>query len=111
MEKLNAQTDFRRLFNQLDSYIKSGQPVFSREDIQAVENHLKERTLNIIEKFSSLLREGQYKKAEKMLSWSPAGDGYGIENQYLDFSKAVNMKEGKDIGYILYLLDTINKIK
>jgi hypothetical protein len=52
---------------------------------------IKEQAIKIMEKFLEHFKKGEYQKALDMMAFSPAGDGWGSENYYL------NMRE---IGFI-----------
>lgn len=68
---------------------------------------LKEEALNILKKIFKLIKDNKFDEAEEMLKFSPAGDGYGCNNMYIDFSlldpdeRAFNCKEIVDIGSVI----------
>lgn len=47
---------------------------------------LKKGTLEILNKIINFIKEDKIKEAEGMLAFSPAGDGYGFDNYFIDFS-------------------------
>ena len=71
---------------------------------------LKEEALNILKKIVKLIEDNEFDKIEEMLKFSPAGDGYGCDNMYIDFSsldpdeRAFGIKEINDIGSVIDIL-------
>lgn len=45
-----------------------------------------EHCINILRKVIELLEKGEYSQIGNMLRYSPAGDGMGAENHFIDFS-------------------------
>ena len=73
---------------------------------------VKEGAIEILEKVTALLKEERFDEIEGMLADSPAGDGYGCDNSYIDFSSLdqseyqnPNDKLFSDIGTIICFLD------
>lgn len=72
---------------------------------------VKKGAIEILEKVTALLKEDRFKEIDGMLSFSPAGDGYGCDNAYIDFSSLdqsehlnPNDKIFSDISTIIYFL-------
>lgn len=77
---------------------------------------VKEGAIEILEKLTALLKEDRFDEIAGMLAFSPAGDGYGCDNNYIDFSSLdqseylnQNDKFLSDIGTIIYFLDKDGK--
>lgn len=64
---------------------------------------LKEHTIAKIKGFLQMIQNEQYETAESELAHSPAGDGYGSDNDYLDFSETGM----DDIGEVLATLKAL----
>lgn len=47
---------------------------------------LKEETLNHLEKIINLIKEDKFDDVNNLLALSISGDGYGCDNNYIDFS-------------------------
>lgn len=68
---------------------------------------LKEESLKILKKIVKLIEDNKFDEVEKMLHFSPAGDGYGCDNMYIDFSSLdpdeseFYRKEINDIGSVI----------
>ncbi len=77
---------------------------------------VKEGALTILKNVIKLLEEEKFEELSKMLSFSPAGDGYGCNNDYIDFSSLDKTnhsnkldKDFSDIGTIISFLYCGNK--
>nr|DAN49400.1 MAG TPA: hypothetical protein [Caudoviricetes sp.] len=77
---------------------------------------VKEGALAILKNVIKLFEEEKFEDLSKMLSFSPAGDGYGCNNDYIDFSSLDQTnrsnkldKDFSDIGTIIRFLDCKNK--
>ena len=72
---------------------------------EAVKNH----ALNILEIVSTLIKTEQYSKIHDLCQFSPAGDGMGDDNNYIDFGiKGIgNELETMDICQLCELLQKL----
>lgn len=89
MKKTILDDDCRKML--LDSLKELG---FENADAIVSEKYksaVKEQAIKIMERFLDHFKKGEYQKALDMIALSPAGDGWGSENYYL------NMRE---IGFI-----------
>lgn len=88
----------------------AGIPEKKADNIIATQKYeyVKKRSLEIIDNLRKCIASDRFDEAEGMLEHSPAGDGYGCNNDYLDFISVFNNDESKpemaDIGYIIYTL-------
>lgn len=64
---------------------------------------LKQYVVQKIKDFNQLINSEKYEEALNLLANSPAGDGYGCDNEYLDFSETGS----EDIGCILRKLKSL----
>lgn len=76
--------------------------------------YVKQASLKIIDKIREHIKSDELDEAEEMLENSPAGDGYGCNNDYLNFISVFNNDEDKlcqaDIGYIIYTMKILKDI-
>ena len=56
-----------------------------------------------IKTFNQLINDEKYQAAVGLLADSPSGDGYGSDNEYLDFSETGH----EDIGAVLRRLESL----
>ena len=54
---------------------------------------LKEHNINVLKNIISLIEEENFEKINKFVANSPAGDGYGEDNYYIDFSYEGSCKD------------------
>lgn len=66
---------------------------------------LKEFTIGKLKRIGELIANEEYDKVKNMLAFSPAGDGYGCDNYYINLSFKEN--ERMDIGDIIDLLENL----
>jgi len=69
---------------------------------------LKDYVLDIIEKVQTLIVEEKYDKVKELLVYSPAGDGYGSDNHFLNFDYSGH-QDGMDIDEVLDMLINLKK--
>lgn len=64
---------------------------------------LKKAVLKRLKDIVEDIEKGRYKKAEKYLTFSPAGDGMGSDNQFIGFDDIIELdhRDGTDLGRIL----------
>jgi len=74
---------------------------------------VKEGTIAILKKVISLIEQDKYEELRKMLRDSPSGDGYGMDNVYVDFSELDQTsyqsrwdKKVYDIGDVVNILSS-----
>ena len=74
-------------------------------DTLAAQQHtaLKNHVIQRIKAFNHLISDEKYEEALTLLSYSPAGDDHGCDNQYLDFSETGQ----EDIGDVLSKLSSL----
>ena len=65
---------------------------------KALDAHVK----NIIKQVIDIIVEERYDDIEELCSWSPAGDGYGCDNYYINFGL-----KGSDVPEHLTHLDIV----
>lgn len=77
---------------------------------------VKEGAIAILGKVIKLLRQERFEELKEMLAFSPAGDGYGCDNEYIDFSYLDQSnrsnrldKDFLDIGTIIDYLNRYEK--
>lgn len=61
-------------------------------------NAIKREVLHKLKTFAEHIEEDQLDEAEKMLSWSPAGDDMGYDNYFLSFGKRSEINDEYDLG-------------
>ena len=81
----------------------------------AEEQHvtLRDAVVKYIQEFANDIKREHYSKALSKLAFSPAGDCLGCENEYLDFSWAMEEPyggNGVDVGDVLNRLEELKKI-
>ena len=76
---------------------------------------VKEGAIEILEKVTALLKEDRFDEIAGMLASSPSGDGYGCDNDYIDFSSLDQTdcsnkfdKEFSDISTVISFLECKN---
>lgn len=47
---------------------------------------LKEHTVKILKDVIKCVENNEFEKIEKMTCYSPSGDGYGLDNSYINFA-------------------------
>lgn len=72
------------------------------------ETHLRLAAVNHLHEVADLIHIGNYAKAREYLDHSPAGDGYGRENDYIDFSSIHPKLE--DLGDVIERLEELHKM-
>lgn len=70
---------------------------------------LKKHVIDKLKSIADLVKQSRWKDIEKELQDSPAGDGYGRDNKYIDFSWAEGSK-GYDISEVIDHLQNLEKI-
>lgn len=73
---------------------------------------VKEGAIAILGKVIKLLREERFEELKEMLAFSPAGDGYGCDNEYIDFSsldQSNRSRLDKNFSDIGTIIDFLNK--
>lgn len=86
MEKNILNKNFRRDFIEL--LLDAG---FNDEEANKLvsskyKEKLKEEVVKRLKEVTSLIEKEEYDKVKECLAFSPSGDGYGFENNYIDFS-------------------------
>lgn len=80
----------------------------------AKEQHdaLRDACIDRLESIIKLLRSGEYDKVNGMLGFSPAGDGHGTDNHYIDFEDLLPDADqnGVDISTVLSKLKRLEGI-
>ena len=66
-------------------------------------NKLKKRVIERLKTITEMIENEEYDDVKNYLTVSPAGDGMGCENSYIDFSDIVILDEydGTDLGNII----------
>lgn len=72
-----------------------------RKQHEAVKNHV----IGILQEIINLVKEEKYEEIQDKLIYSPAGDGYGEDNHYINFSYRNGEKDIKEI------LEELKKLK
>lgn len=62
---------------------------------------LKKAAVERLEQVTHLIIEDKYDEVAKFINESPAGDGYGCDNHYIDFKDITSCE---DIGDVIYYL-------
>ena len=70
---------------------------------------LKKHALSVLDGVRSLIENEKYDEIEKLLFYSPAGDGYGSDNNCINFDYGVNGNEGMDIEEVVDRLQSLKK--
>lgn len=67
--------------------------------------YLKEHSVETLNKIIECIQNDDFESIEKMLVYSPAGDGYGEDNYYINFAYKDGMKMDINelIGTLKYL--------
>lgn len=71
---------------------------------------LKKHVVNILKKITDIVQnDGDLNKVTEMLAYSPAGDGYGLDNDYINFGFNSENEKLKymDIGEVCHLLHSL----
>ncbi len=77
------------------------------EDLAILQfNTLEKAALDILQRMSIAIQNRDYIAARSMVDESPAGDGYGCDNSYIDFSETTC----EDIGDVLERLEHLYKL-
>lgn len=71
---------------------------------QQQEDALREHVVEKLRHIANLIKGGHYDKVEQMLAFSSAGDDFGNENYYIDFSETGL----DDIGGVVNKLGDLN---
>lgn len=71
---------------------------------------LKEEVVKRLKEVTSLIEKEEYDKVKECLAFSPSGDGYGLENYYIDFSYLFPADDEHGNRYINDLNDVINEL-
>lgn len=75
---------------------------------------LKKHVVEVLKKITDIIQnDGDLNKVVEMLAYSPAGDGYGCDNDYINFgiqSENENLKY-MDIGDVCHLLHNLKDEK
>lgn len=69
---------------------------------------LKLTSIRILKQMQDYLKKEDWESAENMLGFSPAGDGMGDENHFIDFADA--LFDGADIGNVIERLKDLDTI-
>lgn len=69
-------------------------------------NKLKYKSIEILENVIDLIKNDDLTKISKYVAYSPAGDGYGCENNYIDFGHIIG-NEGLDIIDLVSILEDL----
>lgn len=69
--------------------------------------HLKDHVIGTLKKAVMLIEDENYSEIDNMLFHSPAGDGYGFDNDCIDF-RISGVSEPMDIGEVT---DWLKKLK
>ena len=109
MEKNILHKDFRRDFIEL--LLDAG---FNDEEANKLvsskyKEKLKIEVVKRLKEVTSLIEKEEYDKVKECLAFSPSGDGYGCNNNYIDFSYLFPADE-HGISYIEDLGDVINEL-
>ena len=79
-------------------------------DIDSLEvakfNAVKKSCLSILDNVASAIKDNNFDIVDKMLEYSPAGDGYGSDNHYISFSE---IDDNFDIHDVVELLQKLHK--
>lgn len=79
----------------------------SPEDLAELQyNELKNHTIGILEQVKKQLYDDDFEQVKNNLVYSPAGDGYGSDNYFIDFSYSPQ----KGTNYSLDLMDIIDQL-
>lgn len=72
----------------IETLIVAGIPLKEAESLcdKRYKEELKKGALEILNKMINFIKEDKIKEAEDMLKFSPAGDGYGCNNYFINFS-------------------------
>ena len=84
----------------------------SDREIQKIQfKELKKHTLSKLVDIVKLIEADKYKSVLKQLNFSPAGDGYGCDNNYITFNNIIDKgnHDGVDIGVVLEKLTKLKK--
>jgi len=71
-------------------------------------DELKREAVETLRNVAELLDNEKFKEIEKMIEYSPAGDGMGCDNQYITFNHI--HKSMDDIGDVLNKLVELKKL-
>ena len=52
-------------------------------------NKLKEKSIELLEYITDLIKNDSFTKISEYVAYSPAGDGYGCENNYINFGNII----------------------
>lgn len=69
---------------------------------------LKEGVLERLKEVVKIIERDEYEKIKKLITESPAGDGYGCDNYYINFGHIIG-KDDMDIEQITTLLATLKE--
>ena len=110
MEKNILHKDFRRDFIEL--LLDAG---FNDEEANKLvsskyKEKLKIEVVKRLKEVTSLIEKEEYDKVKECLAFSPAGDGYGCNNNYIDFSYLIPADDEYGNRYINDLGDVINEL-
>jgi hypothetical protein len=77
----------------------------SQKEIDKIKfNKLKELTVEKLFTIINLINDNKFDKVSKECSFSPAGDGYGLDNHFINFGETVSQEDPYDIVEICELL-------
>lgn len=68
---------------------------------------LRKESLRILKEVYSLIEEERYNQIENYVKYSPSGDGYGCENDYIDFGSIAGINKGVDISELSEWLSSL----
>ena len=110
MEKNILHKDFRRDFIEL--LLDAG---FNDEEANKLvsskyKEKLKTEVVKRLKEVTSLIEKEEYDKVKECLAFSPSGDGYGCDNNYIDFSYLFPADDEYGNRYINDLGDVINEL-
>ena len=73
---------------------------------------LKNAVLERLETIIKLVKENKFSQIEEYLAYSPAGDGWGNDNDYINFNDIVELdrEDGTDISDIIDELNRLNEL-
>lgn len=79
---------------------------------------IKKETIKHLKHITKLIENDEYKSVFDLLTFSPAGDGYGLENYYIDFAfldpdtdKNVLSDDIQDLNDVINILKDTNTNK
>ena len=79
--------------------------------IQEKHNVVKNHTLNILKSIVDCIEKEEYSSIMDYLAYSPAGDGYGNDNYFINFNLFERNPDGTDIREITSILSNLKEQK